>query len=152
MATDSMIAGLFATPEMYQQQQQQLAEQQAIQMAQLTPEQRAQVDLRSGVNQLGTGIAGMMGVQDPQMKLQAIRQQVLQGLDPNDSASMSKAAQTLAQAGDQQGAMMLAQRALEVRNVEPSASAFHVELVSLQYDLIFETRHYELPRLSELAS
>lgn len=113
MATDSMVAGLFATPEMYQQQQDQLAQQQAIQMAQLTPEQRAQTDIRGGFQRAGNAIGGLMGAQDPQMKLMAMRQQVLQGLDPNDAASIGKAAQALAQAGDQQGAMQLAQKAQE---------------------------------------
>jgi hypothetical protein len=51
-----------------------------------------------------------------------MRQQVLQGLDPNDSASINRAAQALAQAGDQQGAMQLAQKALEMRNVESQIS------------------------------
>ena len=123
MATqDSMIAGLFATPEMYQQQQNQLAQQQAMQLAQLTPEQRAQADIRSGFQRAGNAIGGLMGAQDPQMQLAAIRQQVLQGLNPNDPQAMAKAAQSLAQAGDQAGAMQLAQRALEVRNVESQIS------------------------------
>jgi hypothetical protein len=56
------------------------------------------------------------------MKLIGLRKQVLQGLNPNDSAAMGKAAQALAQAGDQQGAMQLAQKALEVRNVESQIS------------------------------
>lgn len=122
MATDSMVAGLFATPEMYQQQQDQLAQQQAIQMAQLSPEQRAQADIRGGFQRAGNAIGGLMGAQDPQMKLAAMQQQVLQGLNPNDPVSMTKAAEALAQAGDQQGAMQLAQRALEVRNVESQIS------------------------------
>jgi hypothetical protein len=63
-----------------------------------------------------------MGVQDPQMQLMAMRKQVLQGLDPTDAASIGKAAQALAQAGDQQGAMQLAQKALEARNTESQIS------------------------------
>jgi hypothetical protein len=56
------------------------------------------------------------------LKMQSMRQQVLQGLNPNDVTSITKAAQALAQAGDQQGAMQLAQRALEIRNVESQIS------------------------------
>jgi hypothetical protein len=113
MATDSMVAGLFATPEMYQQQQDQLAQQQAIQMAQLSPEQRAQADIRGGFQRAGNAVGGLMGAQDPQMRLAAMRQQVLQGLNPNDPNSIAQAAQSLAQAGDQQGAAQLAQMARE---------------------------------------
>lgn len=114
----SMIAGLFSSPEQYQLQQNQLAEQNAIQMAQLTPEQRAVAGLRSAGNMVGGGIGRLMGAEDPQMKLIGMRQAILQGVNPNDSASLGKAAEALAKAGDQQGAMQLAQKALEIRNTE----------------------------------
>jgi hypothetical protein len=113
-APDSMFAGLFTTPDQYQQQQDQLARSQAIEMARLTPEQRAQADIRGGFQRVGNAVGGLMGAQDPQMQLVALRKQVLQGIDPTDAASINKAAQALAQAGDQQGAMQLAQKAQEV--------------------------------------
>ena len=121
MATDS-IMGLFTTPEQYQQAQ--LAQQQAMaaQMAKLTPEQQASAGMRVAGYQIGSGLGSALGAQDPQLKLQSMRQQVLQGLNPNDVTSITKAAQALAQAGDQQGAMQLAQRALEIRNVESQIS------------------------------
>jgi hypothetical protein len=121
MATDS-IMGLFTTPEQYQQAQ--LAQQQAMaaQMARLTPEQQASAGMRVAGYQIGSGLGSALGAQDPMLKLQSMRQQVLQGLDPNDVTSITKAAQALAQAGDQQGAMQLAQRALEIRNVESQIS------------------------------
>jgi len=109
MATqDSMVAGLFATPEQYQQSQ--LAQQQAnaIQMAQLTPEQQANAGMRVAGYQLGSGIAGALGAQDPQLQLQAARQSILKGMDQTNPQSMMEAAQKLAQAGDQQCAHQLA--------------------------------------------
>lgn len=117
MATDNM-AGLFATPEQYQQAQRQQVEAQLARESEMDPYQR--VNYLAGMSGYGLGklAGGIMGVQDPMLKLQSMRQQVLQGLDPNDSASITKAAQALAQVGDQQGAMQLAQRALEIRNVE----------------------------------
>jgi hypothetical protein len=119
MATqDSMVAGLFSTPEQYQQQQRQALYEQAVQESKLDPYQQARVNLQTGVQGLAQAGAGMLGAQDPQMKLMAMRQQVLQGLDPTDVAGITKAAQALAQAGDQQGAMQLAQKALEIRNTE----------------------------------
>lgn len=120
MATsqDSMVAGLFATPEQYQQAQRAQLQAQLAQEAQMDP--YAKVSYLAGMSGYGLGklAGGLLGAEDPQMKLQSFRQQVLQGLDPNDVTSITKAAQALAQAGDQQGAMQLSQRALEIRNVE----------------------------------
>jgi hypothetical protein len=112
MATDTT-AGLFNTPEQYQQAQ--LAQQQAnaIQMAQLTPEQRASAGMQVAGYQIGGGIGGALGAQDPQMKIASMRQQILQGVDQTNPQSMMEAAQKLAQAGDNQGAQQLAQAARE---------------------------------------
>lgn len=118
----SQIAGLFMTPEMYQQNQQAQREAQAIQMAQLSPFQQGVANTYMGVGNLVQNVGGALGGQDPQLKLMSMRQQVLKGLDPNDPTAMTKAAQALAQVGDNQGAMQLAQRALEVRNVESQIS------------------------------
>jgi hypothetical protein len=117
MATDS-ISGLFTTPEQYQMAQREAALGQIAQEAQMDPYTRASYLAGASGYGLGKLAGGVMGVQDPQLRLQSMRQQVLQGLDPNDSASINRAAQALAQAGDQQGAMQLAQRGLEMRNVE----------------------------------
>ena len=110
MATDSVL-GLFTTPAQYQQGLQSAALSQGAQLAQLAPEERAAAMGYAGAAGIGRGVAGLMGVEDPQMKLAAMRQQVLQGLDQTDPASITKAAQSLAQAGDQVGAMQLAQAA-----------------------------------------
>jgi hypothetical protein len=117
MVTDNM-AGLFATPEQYQQAQRAQVQAQLAREAEMDPYQR--VNYLAGMSGYGLGklAGGALGIQDPQLKLQSMRQQVLQGLDPNDVTSITKAAQALAQAGDQQGAMQLSQRALEIRNVE----------------------------------
>jgi len=114
MPTDSIVAGLFTTPEQYQQQQRQALYEQAVQESKLDPYQQARVNLQTGVQGLAQTGAGMLGAQDPQMQLMAMRTQVLRGLDPTDSDAINKAAQALAQVGDQQGAMQLAQKAQEV--------------------------------------
>ena len=46
MATDSIVGGLFSTPEQYQQSQNQQALQNAVTMAQLTPQQQANAQLQ----------------------------------------------------------------------------------------------------------
>ena len=112
MATqDSIVSGLFTTPEQYQQQQLQTVLANRMAEAKLSPEERANYFLGAGIDRAAQGVGGLMGVQDPAMKLMAARQQALQGLDPSDPQSMIKAAQQLAQVGDQQGATELANAA-----------------------------------------
>jgi hypothetical protein len=113
MAADSMGAGLFATPEQYQQQLSQQALANSATMAQLTPEQSARQMAQYGGYQLAGGIAGALGVQDPMLKLQSMRQQVLQNVDQTSPQSIMEAAQKLSQMGDPQGASQLAQMARE---------------------------------------
>jgi hypothetical protein len=52
-----------------------------------------------------------MGIEDPQLKLISARQQVLGQVDQSDPTSLLNGAKILAQMGDQQGAMALAQYA-----------------------------------------
>jgi hypothetical protein len=124
MATqDSMFAGLFTTPEQYQQQQDQLANQQAYQMAQLTPEQRAQADIRGGFQRAGNALGGLMGAEDPQMKARSVLQELAGKYDTNTSGGVAALATELQQRGMQQQAMILGQRALEMRKTEAEAQA-----------------------------
>ena len=116
------MSGLFSTPEQYQQSRIDQQRAQAIQMASLDPFQQGQANIQMGVNRLADVGAGALGIQDPQLKLQSMRQQVLQGLDPSDPVAINKAAQLLAQAGDNQGATQLAQRALQIRDTESQIS------------------------------
>lgn len=97
MATqDSMVAGLFSTPEQYQQQRQAVQRAQAIQMAQLDPFQQGQANIQMGFNRIADVGAGALGIQDPMLKLQSARQQAVQGMDPTDPESIMRAAQRLA--------------------------------------------------------
>jgi hypothetical protein len=98
MATpqDSMLAGLFTTPEQYQQQRQAVQRAQAIQMASLDPFQQGQANIQMGINRIADVGAGALGIQDPQLQLQSMRQQAVQGMDPTDPESIMQAAQRLA--------------------------------------------------------
>lgn len=113
MATDNM-AGLFATPEQYQQAQLAQVQDQAVQMARLSPAQRASANMQIAGYQLGSGIAGAFGAKDPMLQLQSARQQIMQSVNQNDPQSLAKAAQALNQAGDVQGARALAQASSEL--------------------------------------
>jgi hypothetical protein len=121
MATDSIL-GLFTDPYQYMQQQNQAQDAAAQRFAQMDPMQRAQYGIYRGAGQLGGAAAGALGVQDPALQMQSLRASIMRGVDPNDPASLAKAAQALSQAGDQQGAFQLAQAALSNRNVESQIS------------------------------
>jgi hypothetical protein len=103
-----IVQSLFGvTPEMYQQNQQARADQQAMQYAKLSPFEQANFAIGRGANMLG-GVAGRaLGGEDPELARISMRQQIARQLNPNDPASIQQAISSLAQAGDPQGAMML---------------------------------------------
>jgi len=110
MATDS-IMGLFTTPEQYQQAQSEAALNRGVQLAQLDPFQRASAQLYQGGYLAGGAIGSALGAEDPQLKLQSFRQQVLQGVDQTDPQSLAQASYALNREGDTAGARQLAQLA-----------------------------------------
>ena len=114
---ESMVAGLFGlTPQAYQNQQYNQDLKRGAELAQLSPGAAAQAGLQASVGQLGRGIAGAMGIEDPQLKLISARNTIAQQIDQTDPESILKGAQMLAQAGDQQGAMALAQLARQAQS------------------------------------
>ena len=96
------------TPEGLDQQRYQQDLRRGVELAQLDPGAAARATLQSGVGQLGRGIAGMMGVEDPQMKLISARQQIIGQLDQTDPTSLLRGVKSLSDMGDQQGAFALA--------------------------------------------
>lgn len=107
MATD--IAGLFGlTPQMYEQGIRQSAMNEGSAYARMAPEDRAIAGIYSAGASLGRAGGGLLGIEDPQMKLISARQQIIGQLDQTDPASLLKGAQILTQMGDQQGAFALA--------------------------------------------
>lgn len=114
---DNIVAGLFGlTPEMYQGQQYNQDLKRGYELAQLDPGAAARAQLGASVGQLGRGVAGAMGIEDPQLKLISTRNTIAQQIDQTNPESILKGAQMLAQAGDQQGAMALAQYARQAQS------------------------------------
>lgn len=114
---DNMVAGLFGlTPEMYGEQQRISALQEGINLAQLNPSARGTAMIYGGAKGLGNAIGGLMGVEDPQMKIISARQQIIGRLDQTNPASMLEGAKMLAQMGDQQGAFALADYARKAQS------------------------------------
>jgi hypothetical protein len=103
-----IVQSLFGvTPEMYQRQQQDRIDAQALRFAQLDPFQQANFAIGRGANMLGGAIGGALGGQDPELQRITMRQQIARQLNPNDPASIEQAIAALSQGGDPQGAMML---------------------------------------------
>jgi len=112
MAQDSMMANLFGvSPEIYQQNQQDLARKQGIEFAQLDPYERVNAMAYTQGRQLGNTIGGALGAQDPQLRLISARNAVIRGIDLNDPEALQTASGKLAQIGDMQGAYGLAELA-----------------------------------------
>ena len=80
---------------------------QGVQLAQMSPEARGAAMTYAGAAGLGRGIGGLLGAEDPQLKLISQRQQLASQLDPSDPQSYMKVAQLAAQT-DPQFAMAVA--------------------------------------------
>jgi len=112
MAESKIVPSLFGlTPEMYGEQQRVNALEEGITLAKLDPAARGAAMTYAGGRGLAGAIAGAMGVEDPQLKMISTRNAIAQQIDQSNPESILKGAQMLAQAGDQQGAMALAQYA-----------------------------------------
>jgi hypothetical protein len=101
---------------MYGEQQRRSALQEGIDLAQLDPASRGAAMTYAGAKGLGTAIGGAFGIEDPQLKLISARNTIAQQIDQTNPESILKGAQMLAQAGDQQGAMALAQYARQAQS------------------------------------
>jgi hypothetical protein len=102
-----IVQSLFGvSPEMYQRQQQDRADAQAMRFAQLDPFQQANFAIGRGANMLGGAIGGALGGQDPELQRITLRQQIAGSLNPNDLSTFEQAFNALAPT-DPQGAMMV---------------------------------------------
>jgi hypothetical protein len=109
---DNIVGNLFGvTPEMYQQQQSQLQDAKALQYAQLSPEQQAQYGFFRGGQQLGTAAAGLLGVEDPQLKMIRDVQAMRANYDVSTPAGLRSFAQALSNKGYTNFAMEAAKAA-----------------------------------------
>jgi hypothetical protein len=112
-----IVASLFGlTPEMYGEQQRTSSLAEGIRLAQLDPAARGAAMTYAGARGLGNAIGGAMGVQDPQLQMISARQSIAKQIDQTNPESILQGAQMLAQAGDQQGAMALAQYARQAQS------------------------------------
>jgi hypothetical protein len=113
---ENIVAGLFGmNPQMYGEQQRVSALNEGIALANLDPASRGAALTYAGARGLGGAIGGAMGIEDPQLKMISARNSIAQQIDQTNPESILKGAQMLAQMGDQQGAMALAQYARQAQ-------------------------------------
>jgi len=113
---DSIVGGLFGTPQEYQTEQNRQALAQATQLGQLDPFSAARTGLIYGGRQL----AGALGGQDPQLQLISQRNAIMQGVNLNDPEALQEVSSRLAQIGDMRGAYGAAE--LAQKRAESNAS------------------------------
>jgi len=125
MATpqDSMLAGLFTTPEQYQQQRQAVQRAQAIQMASLDPFQQGQANIQMGFNRLADVGAGALGIQDPQLQQLSTINQLASQFDTGTSGGMAAFANALRERQLYGPAAQLAAQVAPLRLKEAEAQA-----------------------------
>jgi len=106
MAEQNIVQGLFGiTPESYQEQRDAEAYKRAAAFGQMDPMQAARTSIFYGANQLGGAIGGMLGAEDPQMRLYSQRNALAKQFDLTTLDGLTKYAAALQQAGDTQGAL-----------------------------------------------
>lgn len=103
-----IMQGLFGvSPESLNAQRAAALDAQALKYASLDPFQQANYGIYKGASQLGTGVAGLMGAQDPEMQRVTQRQQMLRSINPSDPDSLKQGIQGAMQSGDYQMASEL---------------------------------------------
>lgn len=137
------------TPESLMAAREQRLQEQAMQFAQLNPMQAAQAGFYTAGSRLGSGISGLLGAEDPELMRVRQRQQLLQGINPADPASLRSAAQKAMEMGDFQAAQMLTSRALETEGSAATVGLKRAQeaktLMSLQREDELRTALSSLP-------
>jgi len=95
MATD-IVGSLFGvTPELYQEQRDLMRQKQAMEFAQADPRAQATFGLYRAGQQAGQALGGLMGVEDPQMRLISQRNALVKQFDVNTPEGLVKYGQAL---------------------------------------------------------
>ena len=118
-----IVGSLFGvTPELYQEQRDQMARQRAMQLARMAPLEQASYGAARAGQQLGGAFASAMGVEDPQMRLISLRNRLAKQFDLTTVDGLTRYAAALQQAGDTQGAVGIASELRKIRAEESKQS------------------------------
>lgn len=129
MATDIVQSLFGVTPQAYQQQQADMAGEQALQYAKLGPFEQANYAIGRGAYQLGGALGGALGGQDPQLQKISQRQALLGMIDPTNPDSYAQAIQAALQVGDNEAAYALRGEMMNARQ-----RAQETEQTKMQYE------------------
>jgi len=88
------------TPESLQQERQNALLNRGIQLAQLDPFQQAYANIYAGAGNIGRGVGGLLGAEDPELQRIKQRQGMLQGIDLTNADSLKQGIQTAMQNKD----------------------------------------------------
>jgi len=149
----SEILGLFTSPQQYQQQQQDIARQRAMEFARLNPFEQASASIGQGAYGLAGAIGGALGGQDPQLQIIARRQALLSQLDQSNPQSYMQVAQLAAQNGDPEFAMQIADAGRQMQSSMATARKSTAEAQRAELTLAQEQQlKDELSKLPENAT
>jgi hypothetical protein len=150
MATNVTQSLFGMTPQAIQSQRAADLQAQALQFAKLTPMQQAQAGLFTAGSQLGTGIAGLMGYEDPEMQQAKARQGMLGGVDMNDPQALLTLAKSI-QGTDPQAAQMLVMQANELATKQAATRKTEADMLGEQqgYQMRFEALKKRMPEMSD---
>ena len=103
-----IVPSLFGlTPESYNQQVQTSALNEGIALSKLSPIQRANAGLYASASGLGRAVGGMLGAEDPQLRMITQQQEIMRGLDITNPVALTEAARKASQIGNQDVALRL---------------------------------------------
>lgn len=104
--TSNIVERLFGvTPESYQREQRLQAEKEALNFAQLSPLEKASYGAYSAGQQFGQALGGLMGVEDPMMRLISQRNALARQFDVSTPEGLIQYGNALQQTGDTAGAL-----------------------------------------------
>lgn len=147
----SMIAGLFMSPEIYQQQRQEQFLNKATQLAQLDPSQLANVYAMQGGFGAGNTLAGALGIPDPALQQISQQQQLLSNVDYTNAKSLAEAARQATAAGRPDIAQQLAQKAIEIQTKIDEKQAAREQAAALAREKIASTEQLAADRNALMA-
>lgn len=132
---ENIVGSLFGmTPQMYGEQQRMSALNEGIALAQLNPAARGAAMTYGGAKGLGSAIGGAMGVEDPQLKMIAQRQQILQQLDITNPTSLARGVDLFTRMGDMQAAQALAGQAQALQKAQAETQKTSAEATKLGFE------------------
>jgi hypothetical protein len=122
---DSIVGGLFGmTPESYQDTRQLLEQRQALQQAQLDPYEAVNYMAARAGQQLGRGLGGLLGGQDPTLQRISAFQNLASQADLTSPQGYATLGQQLIQSGDTGRGMALIQRSQDLAKEQAQTAQY----------------------------